>query len=320
MSTDAPGRTARVVTTLVGVLLAAATTVRADRPTLELEAVPASARLGDRVRVLATARGGEDLLWGELAVGVEPDGPWEIVSPPTAVAGARPPVWELVLAPMRLGELPLPPITVTARGADGATADAGCETPPVVTVVSTLAPDEESPAPAPLRDPIGVRGVPWEWILPAALLLLPVVAAGAWWWRARLRPAASERPPLAPLPELEATLAELDGRIGRDPADGVCDRLAAALRRYLERRTGEPAAEMTSFELRLLARRRGWPETSQRLVQQIMGVADGVRFSRRPAAEEELRRAVRMAGEAARSVEAFFEPAAGDERAVGGDG
>jgi hypothetical protein len=305
--------------TALGVLLAAASTLRADEPALGLEVAPASARLGDRVRVLATARGGEELLWGELTVAVEPEGAWEVVEPPTPVAGARPPVWQLELAPMRLGELPLPPIAVTARAADGATAEVRCETPPAVTVVSTLQAGEESPAPAPLRDPIGVRGVPWEWILPAALLLLPVVAAGAWWWRARVRPAALERPATAPLPELVATLAELDDRIGRDPAEGVCDRLAAALRRYLERRTGEPAAEMTSFELRLLARRRGWPEASQRLVQQVMGIADGVRFSRRPAAADDLRQAVRRAGEAARAVEAFLEPAADGERAAGGE-
>ena len=44
--------------------------------------------------------------------------------------------------------------------------------------------------------------------------------------------------------ELEALVADLDGRVGRDPADGICDRLAAGLRRFLERRTGEPAEEM----------------------------------------------------------------------------
>ena len=95
---------------------------------------------------------------------------------------------------------------------------------------------------------------------------------------------------LPPLAELEALASELEERVGREPADGVCDRLAAGLRHYLERRTGEPAEEMTSFELRLLARDRGWPETTQRLVQRVMGVADGIRFGRRPSTDEELRR------------------------------
>jgi len=289
-------------------------------PALELEVSPASVRVGDPVKVVASARGGDGLLWGELTVALEPGGAWELIGGPTAVPEVRPPAWTLELAPMKMGEQTLPEITVSARSVDGEVTEVGSPSPPAVEVVSVLSGDEGDTAPAPVRDPIGARGLPWEWILPLCGGLLPFVVAAAWWWRGRGRTAASTVPALPPLAELEALAAELGAKIGREPAESVCDRLASGLRRYLERRTGEPAEEMTSFELRVLARRRGWPETTQRLVQQVMTVADGVRFGRRPAAEGELRQAVDMAVEAGRGVERFFAPAesSGDAAEAGG--
>jgi hypothetical protein len=208
---------------------------------------------------------------------------------------------------MALGEQSLPSISVSVRSSDGETAEIESAGPMTVSVVSILADEEEDPAPAPLRDPIGVRGFPWEWVLPITGVLLPVFVGMAWWWRGRGRPAMAGRAVLRPLAELEALASELDSRVGREPADGVCDRLAAGLRHYLERRTGEPAEEMTSFELRLLARNRGWPELSQRLVQRVMGVADGVRFGRHDSTDDELLGAIAQALDAARSVEAFLD-------------
>jgi hypothetical protein len=281
----------------------------AEDPALELEASPSSVRVGDRVEVLASARGGDGWLWGELTVALDPGGDWELIDGPSAVAGARPPAWKLVLVPLALGEPALPSISVSARSADGETVEIVAGDPPVVSVVSILADDEEQPAPAPLRDPIGVRGFPWEWVLPITGALLPLLAGAAWLWRGRGRPAAAGRVDLPPFAELEALASELATRVGREPADGVCDRLAAGLRHYLERRTGEPAEEMTSYELRLLARDRGWPEISQRLVQRVMGVADATRFGRRPATDEELQGAISQALEAARSVEAHLDEA-----------
>jgi hypothetical protein len=298
--------------------LATGAAAAAEEPSLDLEVVESQVRVGDRVEVTASARGGEGLLWGELTVALEPDGPWALVAPPTAIAGVRPPAWKLALAPMALGEQALPEITVSVRSSDGETDRISCAEPPAVTVVSVLSPDEGDKTPAPIRDPIGVRGLPWEWILPACCVLLPLLGGIAWWLRGRGRTENAARRLLPPMEELEALVADLDGRVGRDPADGICDRLAAGLRRFLERRTGEPAEEMTSFELRLLARRRGWPETTQRLIQQVMGVADGVRFSRRPSTEDELRRAIGLALEAATTIETFMNPAEDKAAATGG--
>ena len=296
---------------MCAVLIAfSATAVVAEEPSLELEASPTSVRVGDRVEVVASARGGDSgLLWGELTAALEPGGPWELVDGPVSVAGTRPPVWKLTLVPMALGDQALPSITVSARSADGEAAEIKSNPPATISVVSILTGEEDDQTPAPLRDPIGVRGFPWEWVLPITGVLLPLLVGVAWLWRGRGRSGTAGRVVMPPLAELEALVSDLEGRVGREPADGVCDRLAAGLRRYLERRTGEPAEEMTSFELRLLARDRGWPEATQRLVQRVMGLADGVRFGRDPSTDDERRGAIGRALDAARSVEVFLEDA-----------
>lgn len=295
-----------VAATLVAAWAAAAA---AEGPSLEVSASPSQLRVGDRLEVMASARGGDGLLWGELSVALKPDGPWELIDGPAPVPGTRPPAWRLTLAPVELGDETLPTFTVSARSADGDTAEITSDEPVTVSVVSILDADEESAEPAPLRDPVGVRGFPWEWVVPITGALLPLLAVVAWLWRGRGRPGGMERVSMPPLAELEALTSALAGRVGREPADGVCDRLAAGLRRYLERRTGEPAEEMTSFELRLLARRLGWSESVQRLVRGVMELADGIRFGRRPATDEELRRAIGDTVDAARSIEAFIDDA-----------
>lgn len=295
---------------LVGfVLLGCVASVAADEPSLELEISQSSVRVGDHVEVLASARGGEGWLWGELTVALEPAGPWELVDGPVAVPETRPPVWKLTLAPMELGDRVVPSIAVSVRSPDGEAVDISSDDKPTVSVVSILSGEEGDAASAPMRDPVGVRGFPWEWILPVAVVLLPLLAGVVWWWRGRGRSGTADQPMLAPLAELELVVAELEKRIGREPPAGICDGLAAGLRRYLERRTGEPAEEMTSFELRLLARRRGWPEGAQRLVQRVMELADGVRFGRRPSTDDDLRAAAGGALDTARMVETFLREA-----------
>jgi len=311
-------RTERLRLSAAAILVAVwAAVAAAAAPSLEIAASPGELRVGDRLEVTASARGGEGWLWGELTVALEPDGPWALVDGPTAVPGTRPPAWRLTLAPMELGDLTLPAITVSARSADGETVEVKSDEPGSVSVVSILGDDDENADPAPLRDPVGVHGFPWEWVVPITGLLLPLLAGVAWLWRGRGRTVEAGRGSLPPFAELEALASTLDDRVGREPADGVCDRLAAGLRRYLERRTGEPAEEMTSFELRLLGRRKGWPETAQRLVRGVMELADGIRFGRRPATDDELHRAIAEALDAARTIEAFLEAAEANPAAVG---
>jgi hypothetical protein len=277
-----------------------------EHPELEVSVADAAVRVGDLVTVRVAAHGGGGLLWGDPQVVSEPGGSWEMVEGPRALEGARPPVWELVLAPMELGEIALPDIKIVVRDPDGEPREVSAVELPAVKVESVL-PSEEEVEAAPLRDPLGVGGFPWEWVAPFAVPILGVVAVIIGWGHRRRRSAAQSAVPLlSPLDELEALLTQLGGRVGRDPAEGVCDRLAAGLRHYLERRSGQPAEEMTSFELRVLARGQGWPDAVQRGVQAVLGVADGVRFGRFPTDEAELRRSISTTRETARELDGLL--------------
>ena len=293
---------------VAGILAAACAAFAGEPPALEVSAPEAAVSVGDQVPVRVMARGGEDLMWGELEVGDDADRSWEVVDGPHELAGARPPAWELVLAPMEVGEITLPAFNAVVRDAGGETHEVIAADRPSVTVVSVLPPDEDV-QPAALRDPLGVSGFPWEWVLPAAAPALALALALTWWGRRRRRlvNGPSAQPPV-PFDELESVLAELERRVGREPAEGVCDRLAVGLRHYLERRCGEPAEEMTSFELRLLTRKLGWPDSIQRGIQSVMGTADRVRFGRIPTDEDELRRAIATARHTAAALEEHLQP------------
>ncbi len=300
---------------IAGVLsLAVGPAAAAGPATLDVTVPDEAVRVGDRVLVRVTARGGDDLLWGELRVAVDPEGPWVMVEAPHEIAGARPPVWEMMLAPMEVADLDLPPITAVAREPAGAVAEITVGEARSVEVGSVL-PEGDEVEPVPLRDPVGVSGFPWEWVVPLSVPVL-IAAAALGWWSRRRRPAGAqgEIPTQPPLAEIEVLLDRLGERLGREPAEGMCDRLAAGMRRYLERQSNQPAEDMTSFELRLLARRLGWPENVQRGIQEVMAIADSVRFGRVPIDEARLRRILDLAREVARKLNArVIAQAAADE-------
>jgi hypothetical protein len=236
---------------------------------------------------------------------VAPDdgGSWAVVDGPREVAGARPPAWELVLAPLRVGELPLPTLAVTVRGTDSEERSVTSDPSTTIEVASVLPEDGEA-QPLPMRAPIGVGGFPWEYVVPLVVPVIVLAAALSWWARRkRSSGAAGATPDLPPLPELERLLDRLETRLGREPSAAICDRLASGMRRYLARQSGEPAEDMTSFELRLLARRAGWSEAARRGLQEIMGLADRVRFGRAATDESSLRAAIGLAREAARDID-----------------
>lgn len=302
---------------LAGLLgLAVGNAAAEDPAVLEVMVPDEAVRVGDRVPIRVAARGGEDLLWGELRVVIDPDGPWVMVELPREIEGARPPVWELVLAPLEVADLALPPLAATVREPGGAAADVTASDAPTVDVVSVL-PEGDEVEPVPLRDPVGVRGFPWEWVVPLSVPVLAAAAALGWWSRRRRSVSGSEiTSSLAPLAELEALLGRLRERLGREPAEGFCDRLAAGVRRYLERQSDRPAGDMTSFELRLMARQLGWSESVRRGLQEVMAVADSVRFGRLPTDEAHLRRALDLARDFARDLDRQLEEQRREEEAA----
>jgi hypothetical protein len=179
--------------------------------------------------------------------------------------------------------------------------------------VASVLPPEGEAEPAPLRNPLGVHGLPWEWFVPILLVLVPALAAQYWWLSRRRRVAEDDVDAhLPPLEQFEKLAGELSAGVGVSPAEEICDRLAGGYRRYLERRTGDPTLEMTSFEMRVLARRRSWPEATQRSIQRVMGVVDGVRFGRRSVPGAELDQAVAAALDGAHALERHLAPADDD--------
>ncbi len=294
-------------------VLAVATGARAADPTIEVDLPGATVTVGDRVPVSVQARGGDGWLWGDLTVQVAGSDEWAVVDGPHEVVGSRPPAWTFALAPLAVGELALPAIKVTVRPPDGEVQTLTAGGNMAVEVASVLPPDEEVP-PAPLRDPLGVHGLPWEWLVPILIVLIPALAAQHWWLRRRRGSSIDGTgEDLPPLEQLTRLAGELDSRLGVLSPEVACDQLAGGFRRYLERRTGEPAQEMTSFELRVLARARRWPEGVQRSIHRVMGIVDGVRFGRSRIPDAELRQAIFMAVDGARELELFLAPTADEE-------
>lgn len=297
----------------IGLALAVATVAGAVEPAVEVTAPDATVAVGDRVPVRVQARGGDGWLWGDLTVHVTGSEQWAVVDGPNEVEESRPPAWTVTLVPLALGELELPDMTVSVRSPDGKARGVTASGATAVEVASVLPPDEEVP-PAPLRDPLGVHGLPWEWLVPILIVLIPALAAQHLWLRRRRGPTGGvEGEDLPPLEQLTRLTSELDSRVGEIAPEVVCDQLAGGFRRFLERRTGEPALEMTSFELRVLARASRWPESVQRGIHRVMGVVDGIRFGRGRVPDAELRQAIVRALDAARELELHLAPAVDEE-------
>ncbi len=298
-------------------------TVRAAAgPGLSIGVPPRVLAVGDRLPVRITARGGSGLLWDTPKVktsGLEDR--WAVVQEPRAIPQTQPPVWEMVLVPLMTGTLTLPAVSVSVRDRQGSVSTVTADALPKVKVASVLPPGGKV-APAPLDDPAGVTGFPWEWIPPALVVLVPflLVAAFLWWRRhERRRTARAEGEQLPPLEELRGVLGRITDQIGSRPLDEICDQLSSALRRFVERRTGTPAVEMTTFELVRFARRSGWPAAVQHGLHEALRLSDSVRFARKQTAESVVRATVRHVEEAACELDTVltrFEAEPGTEGAL----
>lgn len=282
--------------------------VEALDASLDVQVAEQAFTVGDSISVRVLARGGQDLLWGELTARIGNDDAWAVTGGPHEIPGSSPPAWEVTLVPLKVGELDLPAFEAGVRVQGSEPESVTAEAVVKVTVASVLGP-EDAGEPAPLKGPLGVQGFPWEWVLPIAVVILPIIGLLIWWWRRRGAGeggAAVTR--LAPIEELRQLLQDLGTRIGREPTEVVCDRLASGVRNYLERRTGEPAAEMTSHELQVLARRAGWPGEVQGALLKVTRVADGARFGRVPTGDGELDATRELTLHLGRSLEEFLTP------------
>lgn len=100
--------------------------------------------------------------------------------------------------------------------------------------------------------PILAMGADWPWLYWALAIMILLILALliGWWWKQRQRPALSHpaAPAVAADKEAYGALDALAAENGMAPKQFYF-RLSAILRRYVERRFGFPAAEMTTEEL-----------------------------------------------------------------------
>lgn len=218
---------------------------------------------------------------------------------------------QLVLAFFSPGEHVLPVVSVQVPGAQG-TREVTV-TRPVTVLVRSVLPEGGAAEPAPAAPPRPLPlGAPFLWL--AGVLGLGCVAVAAALARRRTDDGAAAGPP--PAPPLEELLARLDRT---DPAGdpvGTWERSALALRRYLGRALGFPAAESTTLEIQRLLARRLAAEPAGRTVR-LLRAADQVKFARRPASATDAAGLIAEIAALAREIEDRLRPQpAGDEEAA----
>jgi hypothetical protein len=148
--------------------------------------------------------------------------------------------------------------------------------PPVaVTVTKTVAsedkarpvtPPEDVPIspPPPSRVPVGM------WVVVAVGQLCLVVAIVVWARKRKAKPVPPAEWALAALAKLEAS--ELTG------AEAV-ERVAAILRRFIERRFAIPATKLTTAELSAVAGEQEWPVERAEPLGAILDACDRAKFA-----------------------------------------
>ena len=314
---------------LLGLALAAwplAALAAAAEPRVEVLLPPGTYTVGDRVpvelRVLVPQGGGAGAprfpawgaTWGEAEI-VEAGEPSAAEAPAGAAAGTAAWTQRLVLAGFRPGRLSLPPQQIAVPTVDGRSRRLATPGGVALVLDSVLPPagaegDDAAAIPPPEPEkplvPLPV-GAPFWWT--AGILGLAVAALLALLLRRSRKGAAAARPSLPPAEELRRSLAA--ARDAGDPAEGLA-RISLALRRYLGRRLGFPAAERTTTEVRRQLTARRLPGSTAARCGELLAACDLVKFARRPALRADVERWAAAADEVAERVEEHLRPAETD--------
>jgi hypothetical protein len=167
-----------------------------------------------------------------------------------------------------------------------------------LTVASRLPPDQKPDQLAPKADkPVRIPAWPAKyWIALGAGCAL-VAALVAWLVSRRRRKTAGAEagaPALGPGEELRLALARLAAAAESldDDARGFYSELTHAVKRFLERATGEPVLEWTTFETVRRLRERGFDFRREAAFPDLLASADRVKFGKGPATREDARQAL----------------------------
>jgi hypothetical protein len=169
--------------------------------------------------------------------------------------------------------------------------------PPAVelTVASRLPKDQKPDQLAPKADK-GIRlpAIPAK-VLAALGAAVALVAGLVWWGISRRRGWAEAGepaiPPVPPGEELRAELARLTHLVEtvHDDPRGFYSDLTHAVKRYLERTTGEPVLEWTTFETNRRFREILADVSSDVTLPELLGSADRVKFAKASATRDDAR-------------------------------
>ncbi|MEO8055299.1 MAG: hypothetical protein ABI768_09100 [Acidobacteriota bacterium] len=164
-----------------------------------------------------------------------------------------------------------------------------------LTVASRLPKDKKPEEITPKADKgIRIPAVPAKvWIALGAAVA--AVAGLAWWWVLRRRRQGDLAEPAAPpVPPGEELRRELDrlapavDTLGGD-ARGFYSELTHAVKRYLERTTGDPVLEWTTFETVRRFRERGFDLPADVSLPDLLASADRVKFGKGAATRDDAR-------------------------------
>lgn len=289
-----------------GLLAAAA----AEGATLEVTLDPRAITVGDRVEAVLVLTAGEDELVGEPRFPVWGDrwGAAEVLEVGPVERSARGELRQrLILTAFRPGDLELPPKRIALPGAER-TAELWTPVDLALRVGSVLPAGDDAAVlepqpPAPPR-PLPLGGAFWTALVTLSVGAMGAVALAA---RRQRRAAAPERRP-APLEELIEALAR--ARTGATAPEETHVLLSLALRRYLGRAFGFPAAESTTTEIRHELRGRRAPALVEARTDELLRACDRVKFAREPAEPSALEARIGAAREIAERLEAHLAPAA----------
>jgi hypothetical protein len=164
-----------------------------------------------------------------------------------------------------------------------------------IQVTSRLPKDKKPEEISPKADKgIRIPAIPAKvWAALAAAVAL--VAGLVWWWilRRRLRGELGEpaAPPVPPGEELRRELDRLAPAVDAlgDDARGFYSELTHAVKRYLERTTGDPVLEWTTFETVRRFREKGFDLPADVALPDLLASADRVKFGKGAATRDDAR-------------------------------
>ena len=172
--------------------------------------------------------------------------------------------------------------------------------PPDLTLnVASRLPKDQKPEQLAPKDDKAIRlpAIPAKfWIALGAAVAL--VAGLVWWWVVRRRRRAGAGAPAAPVValaeelgrELDRLAALVDG-LGEDARPFYTD-LTHAVKRYLERTTGDPVLEWTTFETVRRFREQGFDFPREVAFPDLLAAADHVKFGKGAATRDTARDAL----------------------------